>query len=71
MPCLSQEEAISSRWGLNVENEINVLNLNLIYSVCAISKIIKEKWIIKNKKRKKKEKKEEEINSAKPRNKLK
>ncbi len=27
--CLSQEEAILSRWGLNVENEINVLNLNI------------------------------------------
>jgi hypothetical protein len=29
-PCLPQEEAILSRWELNVENEINVLNLNLL-----------------------------------------
>jgi hypothetical protein len=27
VPCVSQEEAILSRWGLNVENEIIVLNL--------------------------------------------
>jgi hypothetical protein len=27
-PCLPQAEAILSRWELNVENEINVLNLN-------------------------------------------
>ena len=29
VPCFSQEEAILSRWELNVENEINVLNLKL------------------------------------------
>jgi hypothetical protein len=28
-PCLPQEEAILSRWELNVENEINVLNLTI------------------------------------------
>ncbi len=31
VPCVSQEEAIMSRWGLNVENEINVLNLKLLF----------------------------------------
>jgi len=33
VPCVSQEEAILSRWGLNVENEINVLNLKISHGL--------------------------------------